>query len=127
MFKIHSRIGQFERRTSLKTWVSHIAYNAGLDWLDQKANGERESFDDLPEECTESDPESELLQDERLEQLKAGIRALPLDLKVLTLLADYLEIPYTVLTRIIGLEPPKGSAKGTFQLYWIWLLLILVR
>lgn len=108
---IHQKLPEFERRSSLKTWVCGICLRKASDYR-RRAHRHRERLTADPAERVDpANPEGDALRREGAEQLQAALAALPEPLLQVFVLYELEELPMADVARAVGCPRFTGYTR----------------
>lgn len=109
--KIHTALGEFENRSSLKTWIFRITINASLEHIKKSKRKKRFGFliplfhEESGEENTgkhqETDPHSDLESREAMAELSKLIAGLPEKQRTALLLSKLKDMSYKEIAEVM--------------------------
>ncbi len=111
----HRRLGTFDGRSSLKTWLCGIALRVASDYR-RSASARREVLvaEAPPESSLEADQLRRLETQERLAVLDAVLTALPLEQRTVFVLFELEEVSGEEIAEL--LDVPEGTVRSRLRL-----------
>lgn len=113
--KVYKSIGQFEKKSSLYTWLYRIATNETLTFLDKNKKWKTDSVDDGEEHPAITNLRSDEYfdGDELSLNLEAAILTLPTKQRQVFKLRYYEEMSYQDMSEV--LETSEGALKASYH------------
>lgn len=105
--KLFRKIGTFENRSSLSTWVFRVAYNAALDFLKQR----RQVSVELGENCELVDSPYDREREQRLSELERAIRQLSGQDALLIDLYYWQKLRVEEIASVVGITPENVKVR----------------
>ena len=118
--KAYQGLGRFQGQSSFRTWIHRIARNAALDLLSREGTQSRVA-EDAAQEPSYLPPESprgpraleELLEEERVQELRRGIAQLPERQRITLTLRVQQGLKFSEIAETLGC--PIGTAKANYH------------
>ncbi len=101
--RLWDRAHLMERQSRLRAWLITVAHNAAVD------RRRRTSFSTIT-----SDPADEVARSEQEHDVRAALRALPIEQRTVIELSYFCGLSQTEMARLIGV--PLGTIKGRIRL-----------
>jgi len=98
----HQRLEQLRQPDAAKAWLCRITRNLCVDQI--RRQRWRRFLDSFEEERSDVTPETLLLANEQVRQVKAAIEKLPAKLREVFVLNAYGELPYAEIAQILGIK-----------------------
>jgi RNA polymerase sigma-70 factor, ECF subfamily len=107
--EVFKTIDKFRSESKISTWLYRISVNRSLNFLrDNKKNKSTESYSENPQSIiahsTETNPESELINEERKKVLDKAIDSLPESQKAAFVLNKKDDLSYAEISKILNIS-----------------------
>ncbi len=109
--KVAERLDRYDPKYRFFSWIYRIAINESIDAM--RRNGREEALDDATMESTTDgdDPEQQLDDAQRAEQIHRALQALRPDDRAVLTLRHFAECSYEDMGRILGLEEKTVKSR----------------
>lgn len=106
---VFRKVGQFEGRSALSTWIYRVAVNTCYDYL---RRAKRRATENLPDHLDPSDPaaESALESASVRHEIEAALAAIPADFRDAVILSDLEGLLLPEVAEVLGI--PVGTVKS---------------
>ncbi len=112
--KAYQRIGQFEGKSKLYTWLYRIAANEAITFLRGQKRRATDSMDDANDAIRQALKAEESLDADAVEELlQRAMQTLPDKQKQVFVLRYYDEMPYEEMSKVLGTS--VGALKASYH------------
>jgi RNA polymerase sigma-70 factor (ECF subfamily) len=99
---VHRKLGGFEGRSSLRTWLSAIAVRVASDYRNRAHRRREQATDDVPENPSEASQHEDLVDRERRALLDQLISELKAEQREVLVLYEFAELPMQEVAEALG-------------------------